>query len=74
MNNSNTVGELFKDKFIKMDVLDTAVLQQLIDTLEKDTAELESLTTRNAALSYLQKTPITDNVKTVTELMDILNR
>ena len=40
INNSNSLDELFKDKFITTNVLDNQVLSQLIEAFEKITSEL----------------------------------
>ena len=74
INNSNTVEELFKDKFIKTEVLDNTVLCQLIQALEQNTSELELLFTRDVNLPCLPRINVDDSVRTITGLMDILNR
>ena len=59
INNSNSLDELFKDKFITTNVLDNQVLSQLIEAFEKITSELESLVTKNIDFPCISKVTLT---------------
>ena len=74
MNNSNTVEELFKDKFIKIEALDKGFFNCLIEALEKNTTDLELLITKKADLACLCPVNVDDSIKTMTTLMDLANR
>jgi hypothetical protein len=73
MNNSNSVEELFKDKFIKTVFLDGSILEGLFEALEKSTTDLEALVTKNASLYSLCSVNVDDSMKTFTSVMDLVD-
>ena len=74
INNSNSVEEIFKDKFIKTKQLDSVVLSQLIQNLERMTSELEALIIANLESPCLPTINVDESVKTITAMMEILNQ
>ena len=72
INNSNSLEELFKDKFITTKVLDNQVLSQLIESFEKTTSELELLVTKNIDFPCVLKVGADDSIKTLTKMMEII--
>jgi hypothetical protein len=74
INNSTTVENCFKDKFIKVEVIDKKLLLKLIDTLEQTTSELEVLVTTNLESQCLPTRTMDDSTRAITAMMEILNR
>ena len=74
INNSKTVEDLFKDKYIENQVLDKKVLNNLIKALERCTTDLELMISKNSDLVNVCLSNVDDSIKTMTTLMDLANR
>lgn len=73
LNNSHTIDELFKDKFIKTEELDSEVLTQLISAVTEISDKLEELVLQNLR-PCLPPTEVNDSMKAIAEMMDVINR
>jgi hypothetical protein len=74
-NNSSSVDEIFKEKFVKKDHLDEEVLRHLISELEEVVSEAEELNLSKLEFHpFVQSHETENDVRALVEMMQILDR
>jgi len=72
LNNSKTIDELFKEKFLFQENLCSVFLAKLVDTLREATNRLEEFVLSNLKKPILPPSNADDAVKTITDLIHLL--
>lgn len=70
-NNSSNLGEVFKEKFIKIELLDKKILDSFIANLLELTVELENLNYSRALFEPLPTDEVSDGTKAILSLMKL---
>lgn len=73
INNSKTFDELFKEKYVTTATLDTRFLQQLMDTVEKETKALEPLLAEPAVSNWFTSVEKTEGIQAITKMFNIID-
>jgi hypothetical protein len=72
-NNSDKIEDIFKDKAINSSRIDTHILQNAIDDLQKLTYEIGRLVEANMEFHPFASYEGTDSVRTIRRIMDLLS-
>lgn len=73
-NNSTTLDEVFKPKFIRTNLLDKAILQDFTCSLQKHAQEMERLNTSRTEFHPFSPSETSSEARTILEIMQIINR
>lgn len=73
-NNSTSLDEIFKDKFIRTKSLDKEILQQFIKNLLVDISDLETLNSSKVVFKPFLANELNDGTRAMVSLMKILSR
>ena len=65
--------ELFKEKYVTTATLDTRFLQQLMDTVEKETKALEPLLAEPAVSNWFTSVEKTEGIQAITKMFNIID-
>lgn len=71
-NNSASIDEIFKDKFIRLESLDNGVLQQFLENLQKYASDLEKLNYSRTTFEPLSASELDHEGRTILALMKIV--
>jgi hypothetical protein len=73
-NNSTSLDEIFKDKFIELRSLDRGVLQEFVESLRQDASDLETLNLSRATFEPFSASEYNDGARAIMALMKLIAR